>query len=262
MRPHTLWGLPSPSMHHFLTGVLGTATFSRNGWRTTVKSSLVSYRPLSISCSVPSCQRRQEIGVGTAGETQQNLSHVLPSTFNQHLNSFIREVMGKMGSREVCSLTSFCSFKEAALWPLAPLNALPLAQSLLPPFTQSRARYLASITLPGTDLPEPRAGAEPTSGLPDIACSFQPGQQILSSYRQTSGHKDTETCQQNQKGALVIILNERFRSSGLGFDVFFFFSRKHRESQSGSNQAAGDIHGLVLGNRRFSLRSGGEVLWN
>lgn len=104
-----------------------------------------------------------------------------------------------MGSHEVCSLTSFCSFKEAALWPLAPLNVLLLAQSLSP-LTQSTS-YLASITLPGTDLPEPRAGAEPSSALPDTACSFQPGRQILLSYHQTSGHKDTETCQQSQKDA-------------------------------------------------------------
>lgn len=105
-----------------------------------------------------------------------------------------------MGSREACSLTSFCSFNEAALWPLAPLNVLLLTQSLSP-FTHQSTSYLASITLPGTDLPEPRAGAEPSSALPDTACSFQPGRQILWSYRQTSGHKDTETCQQSQKDA-------------------------------------------------------------
>lgn len=126
-----------------------------------------------------------------------------------------------MGSCEVCSLTSFCSFKEAALWLLAPLKVLLFAKSLSSTFTQSTS-YLASITLTGTDLPEPRAGAEPSSGLPDTACSFQPGRQILLSYRQTSGHKDTESCQQNQKDAQVIILNERFRSSGLGFNIFLF----------------------------------------
>lgn len=36
---------------------------------------------------------------------------------------------GAMGPGEVCSVTSFCSFKEAAVWPLASLNVLPLAQS-------------------------------------------------------------------------------------------------------------------------------------
>lgn len=83
-------GAPSPSTHHFLTGVLGTATFSRKGWRTTVKSSLVSYRPLSISCSVPSCQRRQETGVGTAGETQMKPVSCLTIHFQPTLE-FLRQ---------------------------------------------------------------------------------------------------------------------------------------------------------------------------
>lgn len=69
----TLWGLPASSMHHFFTGVRGMVTFSNKGWTTTVKSSLVSYRPLLISSSVAFCRRRWR-WVGMFGETVELVS--------------------------------------------------------------------------------------------------------------------------------------------------------------------------------------------
>lgn len=44
-----LRGSPLSTTRAFLTDVFGMSTFSKNGCTTTVKSSLVSYRPLSTS---------------------------------------------------------------------------------------------------------------------------------------------------------------------------------------------------------------------
>ena len=45
----TLRGSPLPMIVAFVTEVFGMSTFSKNGCTTTVKSSLVSYRPFSTS---------------------------------------------------------------------------------------------------------------------------------------------------------------------------------------------------------------------